>query len=142
MIQVEHSNRNKQARIPSVISAQVVPLLYKLTTYRANDEGKLTTLVFLGYFKAFDTLNHRLVLSILRYGSILGPLLFSINTSRLELSVFSCQQHFYANDVQIFLSFLPDVKFYLDSLYESSLKHCLKLNSLKSSVIQIADCIL
>nr|CAI5835546.1 unnamed protein product [Callosobruchus analis] len=151
--------------------------------FRANDQGKLTLLVLLDFSKAFDTLNHKLMLNILNYiglshsavqlfdsynsdrmqsvnvagnrssflrlhsgvpqGSILGPLLFSVYTCQLKSALVSCQQHFYADDTQVYVSFFPDeapqaicaLNLDLHLLYNSSLQHCLKLNPLKSSLI-------
>nr|CAI5829044.1 unnamed protein product [Callosobruchus analis] len=151
--------------------------------FRANDQGKLTLLVLLDFSKAFDTLNHKLMLNILNYidlshsavqlfdsyisdrmqavnvagnrssflrlhsgvpqGSILGPLLFSVYTCQLKSALVSCQQHFYADDTQVYVSFFPDeapqaicaLNLDLHLLYNSSLQHCLKPNPLKSSLI-------
>nr|CAI5829547.1 unnamed protein product [Callosobruchus analis] len=44
-------------------------------------------------------------------GSILGPLLLSIYTCQLKSALVSCQQHFYADDAQDYISFFPDEAF-------------------------------
>lgn len=149
----------------------------------ALDRKKLTALVLLDYSKAFDTLNHEILINILSsvglsenvcnlissylnqrvqavtysgntstflnvtkgipQGSVLGPLLFSTYISGFPSVFFSCEQHYYADDTQIYLSFGLDegsqavtaINYDLQRLYEYSVRHCLGLNSKKSSCI-------
>ena len=150
---------------------------------RAHDNNRVTVLVLLDFTKAFDTINHDLLLSKLRYfglsgsaielihsfldgrsqyvslsdncssimhvasgvpqGSILSPLLYSLYTSGLQDSISYCNYHFYADDTQLYYSFLPketeeaNIKINedLNSLATAAGKHSLKINPNKSSVL-------
>nr|CAI5824394.1 unnamed protein product [Callosobruchus analis] len=150
---------------------------------RATDQGKCTLLVLLDFSKAFDTLNHSILLHILKHiglvdsavtflksylnnrkqkvvldgkesstldvvsgvpqGSVLGPLLYTIYTSKLVTAIRNCQYQMYADDTQLMYSFFPDdmnsaclkVNEDLSSLYNMSLKQSLHLNPNKSVVM-------
>lgn len=73
-------------------------------------------------------------------GSILGPKLFSIYTSNFPANFLSCNQHYFADDTQIYLSFKPDeseqavaaINYDLERVYQFSTSHCLRLNNNKS----------
>lgn len=149
----------------------------------ATDQNKLTAVVLLDYSKAFDVVNHQMLLSILHFvgcsqsaikmfksfllnrsqcvrlagkcstsipihrgvpqGSILGPLLFSIYTSRLPSSVEHCQLQMYADDAQIYLSFpvteideaMSRIELDLDKILRFSLGHALTLNIAKTKAV-------
>lgn len=76
-------------------------------------------------------------------GSILGPLLYLIYTSNFFKSLKFCDYHFYADDTQLIYSFNPSnvqeanqkINLDLESLYQLSLKHQLKINPNKSVAI-------
>jgi len=150
---------------------------------RNADEGSVTALVLLDFSKAFDTINHDLLLSILRYiglgegpvalfesyikdryqkvvisnissdyapvrsgvpqGSVLGPLLFSIYTARFAHSVTYSKIHMYADDTQICHAInsqnvaesITELNTDVNNLADISMKHNLKLNAAKSSII-------
>lgn len=114
--------------------------------YRACDLGKNSCLLLLDYSKAFDTLDHNVLITKLKFfglssdsieflksyllersqrvvlgssiseylpvnrgvpqGSILSPLLFSVYTSDFRKFLKSCSTHQYADDTQIYHSFL------------------------------------
>nr|CAI5854252.1 unnamed protein product [Callosobruchus analis] len=149
----------------------------------ATDQGKCTLLVLLDFSKAFDTLDHSILLQILKHigladsavtffksylnsrkqkvvldgkessildvvrgvpqGSVLGPLLYTIYTSKLMTSIRNCQYQIFADDTQLMYSFFPDdindacrkVNEDLSSLYTMSLKQSLDLNPNKSVVM-------
>lgn len=149
----------------------------------ATDINEVTILALLDYSKAFDKLNHKLLLAILSYvgfshdannfircylgdrtfmvksrnklssarqimcgvpqGSILGPLLFAIYTSQLLKCVEKCSTQLYADDTQLYYSFIPtqvqeSVEIFnkeLISLANSSANHCLELNPTKSKIL-------
>lgn len=149
----------------------------------ASDEGKITALVLLDYSKAFDTVNHDILINILNFigvtgnasslicsylsnrsqivkldagvsdplpltqgvpqGSILGPLLFSIYTSIFMKNVKYCKTHIYADDTQLYHSFIAsdlgrateEINFDLQYIYDVSSQHSLKINPNKSAVI-------
>lgn len=147
---------------------------------KASDAGNLTVLILLDYTKAFDCINHKLLLSILKYiglnkkatkllenfitgrkqivsykntlsqeatldcgvpqGSILGPLLFSIYISQLNLKMSICNVHYYADDTQLYASFPPEqlqeanekINIDLNNLIDESTKHSLCVNPKKT----------
>lgn len=149
----------------------------------AADKGMLTALVLLDYSKAFDTLNHELLLAILNFigldtkainliksylqmrtqkvtlnnstsdplplsvgvpqGSILGPLLFTIYTSNFINHLKYSKIHMYADDTQIYYSFLPSehqealtkINHDLQIISDISCQHHLIINPTKSSFI-------
>lgn len=76
-------------------------------------------------------------------GSILGPLLFILYTSSFRSAFLSCLSHYYADDTQVYLSFLPEessqaisaINFDLSSFTTMSKNHNLILNSDKSIVV-------
>lgn len=76
-------------------------------------------------------------------GSILGPLLYTIYTSNFCKFIKYSSIHMYADDTQIYCSFLPSdydealdkLTFDLNQLYQISHKHALKLNPSKSCVL-------
>lgn len=150
---------------------------------KATDQNKISALVLLDFSKAFDMLNHEVLLAILHYvgfsnvaeqfinsflsnrtqqvicnqkyssfldvrvgvpqGSILGPLLYTIYTSKFLDALQHCNYHFYADDSQIYYSFHEDelnaaeiaIMSDLTNFYNLATDHLLKLNPSKSSVI-------
>lgn len=73
-------------------------------------------------------------------GSILGPLLFILYTADISEHIHHCQYHLYADDVQLYKSFLPEdtdrevalINQDLASLAAWSKRNCLVLNPSKS----------
>lgn len=154
---------------------------------RARDNNEITALVLLDFTKAFDFLNHDILIALLHYigftndatmliksflsdrcqrvrvgndisecrlvltgvpqGSILGPLLFSIYTSCFPNHLKFCRYHLYADDTQMYYSFLPsdyltamdNINSDLDALVDVSTRHMLKLNPKKSIVVLIGN---
>lgn len=150
---------------------------------RATDSGNLTVLVLLDFSKAFDTINHKILLAILYHfgfgesalllirnylqdrqqcvvlqnnrsllrnithgvpqGSILGPLLYTIYSSSLCNTLKHCMYHQYADDTQVYLSFMPQktteackqINDDLKSLVKTAELHSLNINPSKSVVI-------
>lgn len=150
---------------------------------RAIDDNQITTLVLLDYSRAFDTLNHSLLLAILHYigfgrdalnffssyltgrrqvvsyggssspelpiisgvpqGSILGPLLYTIYTSKIIKCLRFCNYHLYADDTQLYYSFpaadacrsVSLINEDILLLEDESSKHCLHINGAKSCVL-------
>ena len=148
---------------------------------KAVDKGEATVLILIDYSKAFDGLNHELLLAILHYigfrenaisliasylknrqqyvatckglstvttqncgvpqGSILGPLLFNIYTCNVSSCLRYCNVHLYADDTQLYYSFLPEnslmaqqrINEDISRLVDMSNKHNLKINGRKSS---------
>lgn len=76
-------------------------------------------------------------------GSILGPLLFILYTADILMSINYCKVQAYADDSQLYYSFLVNEVLHaehlinndLNLLYELCLKHNLKLNSGKSHIM-------
>jgi len=163
-------------------------LIGLLNDIRCNQDNKnITCLGILDFSKAFDTINHEMLLSKLHYfglsnasiqffrsylsnrahcvqlikdchsfkssflnvrygvpqGSILGPLLFSIYVSDMYSWVKYCKLRQYADDSQLYISFLEEQMQLAQTQFNKDLKliktfaynHNLKLNAAKSSVI-------
>lgn len=97
--------------------------------------GRSQAVVYEGNISSFEQL-----FSGVPQGSILGPLLFIIYTSNFTTACISAEQHFYADDSQIKLSFelsessqaIAALNFDLNNILEISEKHCLLLNTSKS----------
>lgn len=154
---------------------------------RARDSDRITALVLLDYTKAFDFVNHKILLAVLHFigftgsaialissfltervqqvkienivsdpldvkngvpqGSILGPLLFTIYTLRFYLVLKNCLYHLYADDTQLYFSFIASeykiaekkINEDLERILEISTNHCLKLNASKSSIMLIGN---
>lgn len=76
-------------------------------------------------------------------GSVLGPLLFTIYTSKFHTFMKHCQHHMYADDIQIYMSFrredlslaLTRINEDLERISRMARAHNLHLNAAKSSVI-------
>lgn len=76
-------------------------------------------------------------------GSIVSPLLFSTYIALFPSVFVSCKQHYYADDVQLYLSFYPSeslqavtaMNFDLNGLNQFSANHSLKLNPQKTTAI-------
>lgn len=150
---------------------------------RATDNGQSTALVLLDYSKAFDTIDHSLLLTILSscgfsldalnvlksyltcrsqnvqvsdnvsgsrnivsgvpQGSILGPLLFSVYTSQFVKYLKNCSIHMYADDMQLYYSFLANDYKQAESVINDELSvisrlsadHSLMLNSKKTAIM-------
>lgn len=149
----------------------------------ARDRGLVTVLVLLDFSKAFDTVDHGVLVSLLRdcgfgvgtvnligeflrgrrqsvqlgarrssplplsagvpQGSIIGPLLFSLYVRDLSSKMRYCRVHSYADDTQLYLSFVPSeweaavrhINRDLESLAEFSLARGLAVNPTKSQVL-------
>lgn len=149
----------------------------------ALDSNKLLILILLDFSKAFDTVNYKLLFSILKHigvgisalklfknyfsdrtqsvslygnrsvngyltcgvpqGSILGPILFTIYTSVIIKNIQFCKSHFYADDSQLYYSFLEadlktavqQINADLESFCSASKDHALIVNPQKSKMI-------
>lgn len=149
----------------------------------ARDRDEVSILVLLDFSKAFDLIDHQILLSILHYigfgdeacimmksflgnrvqqviyeeessdwmdllagvvqGSILGPILYTIYTSRSPYSLSRCRYHSYADDTQIYYSFPEDdivsatevLNGELESFCRWAADHSLILNPEKSTVL-------
>ena len=151
--------------------------------FRASDNGFITVLVLLDFTKAFDTVNHALLIQILRHygldesalaffreylsdrkqyvklsnhkssarclgsgvaqGAILSPTLFSLYTTPLADIFKCCKAHFYADDIQVYISFPPaELRYHMATLNNElsmvssvAKQHNLVLNPNKSKVM-------
>lgn len=80
-------------------------------------------------------------------GSILGPLLFNIFVITLESAIKHCSIHYYADDVQLKLSFkvseldqaVNSINEDLNSFYDITMKNGLKINATKTEAILIGN---
>lgn len=150
---------------------------------RAADDGKVTALALLDFTKAFDTIDHELLLAILHFvglgdgavrffenflsqrtqcvkigsqisaavelirgvpqGSVPSALLYAIYTSRLPRALNKCSAQYYADDTQVYLSFVSGdavesskvLSEEIESLRIMALEHSLLLNANKSSLL-------
>lgn len=150
---------------------------------RAQDNNKLSILILLDYTKAFDMLNHQILLATLSHlgfgmsaislissflcdrkqqvvlgsvysesaevktgvpeGSILGPLLYTLYTSKFHESIKTCEYHLYADDTQLYYSFnyqetetaIKLINKDLKNIYDTSLRHLLQINPKKCYAI-------
>ena len=149
----------------------------------ATDNNKVSVLVVLDFSKAFDTINHKLMCSKLKYygfnfdsvdfiksyltnrqqqirihnkasnlanieagvpqGSVIGPLLFILYTADILKGIRYSRVQAYADDSQIYYSFLTEnliaaedcISSDLDGLYNKCQKHNLKMNAKKSHIM-------
>uniref|UniRef100_A0A1Y1LAN8 Reverse transcriptase domain-containing protein n=1 Tax=Photinus pyralis TaxID=7054 RepID=A0A1Y1LAN8_PHOPY len=150
---------------------------------KSTDQGKLTALILLDYSKAFDTLNHNILVDVLHrtgfgdkacsllrsyltnrrqqvvkkknvshqlfttsgvpQGSVLGPVLFSLYTSKFQFALKHLSAYQYADDTQLLYSFHAsdvaqandNMSSDIDYLVEISELHGLKINTSKCSVM-------
>ncbi|KAK3568100.1 hypothetical protein QTP86_030523 [Hemibagrus guttatus] len=145
----------KQSGFKAAHSTETALLAVTEKLHAARSAKLSSVLILLDLSAAFDTVNHKTLLSTLRsfglstgvpQGSVLGPLLFSLYTHSLGkvISSHGFSYHCYANDTQLIFSFPPSdttasarISACLADISSWMTAHQLKLNPSKTELLVI-----